>query len=181
MQRHLLLYFQKIRSNFVVMNKIIFWITILMLSILSGYVHAQSGSGKDLFTGLKIKYKGLDVKEYYLMDAETRTRIQKNTIPLGGYKFAIVVTGVKGYKKSSNGKVSPGVDMYIIDMETNKTILDAADILKGEYSANDAEVLDAYFTTGSPMESGKKYLFKARFYDKNGKGEINAEVILTAE
>jgi len=181
MQRHLLLYFQKIRSNFVVMNKIILWITVMVLSLCSSYIYAQSGSSKDLVTGLKIKYKGLDVKEYYLMDVETRTRIQKNTIPLGGYKFAIVVTGVKGYKKSSNGKVSPGVDMYIIEMETNKTILDAADILKGEYSANDAEILDAYFTTGSPMESGKKYLFKARFYDKNGKGEINAEVILTAE
>jgi hypothetical protein len=115
------------------------------------------------------------------MDVEEKTKIKKNTIPLGKYKFAIVVTGVKGYKKSSNGKVNPGVDMYIIDVETGKSILDAADVLKGEYDAKDAEVLDAYFTTGRPMESGKKYLFKARFYDKNGKGEINAEVTLTAE
>lgn len=163
------------------MNKIILWITLCVLSVLTNSVSAQSGSAKDLITGLKIKYKGLNVEEYYLIDLESRTRINKNTVPLGKYKFAIVVTGVKGYKKLSNGKVSPGVDMYIIDTETGKTLLEAVDILKGEYSAEEATILDAYFTTGNPMVSGKKYLFKARFYDKNGKGEINTEVTLTAE
>ncbi len=163
------------------MNKIILWITLCVLSAFANSVSAQSGSAKDLVTGLKIKYKGLNVGEYYLMDVETKTKIRKNTVPLGKYKFAIVVTGVKGYKKLSSGKVSPGVDMYIIDVATGKSLLDAVDILKGEYSAEDAEILDAYFTTGNPMESGKKYLFKARFYDKNGKGEINTEVVLTAE
>lgn len=160
------------------MSKVIFWIAVV-LSIFPAY--AQSGSSKDLITGLKIKYKRLDVKEYYLMDMESKTKITKKTVPVGNYKFAIVLTGVQGYKKLSNGNVSPGVDMYIIDVETGKTLLNAVDVLKGEYPAKDAEILDAYFTTGRPMESGKKYLFKARFYDKNGKGEVNTEVTLTAE
>lgn len=163
------------------MNKIILWIAISVLSVHLSSVQAQSGSGKEPFTGLKIKYKGLEVKDYYLMDVETKTKITKKSVPLNRYKFAIVVTGVKGYNKLSNGKVSPGVDMYIIDAETKKNVLDAVDILKGEYNEEEADVLDAYFTTGSPMQSGRKYLFKARFYDKNGKGEIKTEVVLMAE
>lgn len=158
-------------------------ILISLIVFFCAYTHtlsAQSGTTKDLFTGLKVTYKGISVEEAYLMNAD-QVKIKKKSIKVGD-KFTIVVAKPKGWKEV-DGVVSLGLDMKVFD-PAGTILLDAKDLYKDKsYDKKTAEsYLDAIFTTGKPMEVGKKYKFTAHFYDKNNpKVSIDCEVTLLAE
>ena len=126
----------------------------------------NKGTKKDLSTGLSTNWNGLNVEEAYLMDMVAKKRLSDNKVELN-QKIAITVTGVNNLEEK-NGKVMPGLDITVTD-EAGGEILAAKDLLKQEFDKEAATTLDATLTIGNPMQSGKKYHMKARFYDKNGK------------
>jgi hypothetical protein len=149
---------------------------IVLLIILSSCEKSISkGFKKDVTLGLSTSWDGLNMKDAYLMDLETKTRLNTNEVALDK-KIAIVVTGVDNLTEK-DGKVMPSIDIQVAD-EANNVLYDGKDLLKSEYSKENASTLDATLTIGSPMESGKSYTMKARFYDKNGTGEIKSEILL---
>ncbi|MCS7076475.1 MAG: hypothetical protein NZ455_07190 [Bacteroidia bacterium] len=162
------------------MKTFLFWV---LFGILLALVSCQpSGVIKDLNTGLTVTYSGgLKPKECFIVKTDDGGRVSGKKIPLNGFKFSIIIAGVEGYNKLKNGKVSLGCELEITEKESNASVLSVKDALKGEYDAKLAETLNADFMTGTPMKAGKEYIFKAKFYDKNGKGKITAQVALTTE
>jgi len=138
----------------------------------------SEGGKKDFATGMKTTYDGLSFDEIYLLN-ENKEKVTKTEFKLES-KVLFDVVGIKGYK-SENGKVHVGISVDVAD-ESGKIIINLGDLLadKAEgYNEKDASELTASLTVGKPMEVGKKYFVKARFWDKKGKGEIKSEVEIT--
>jgi hypothetical protein len=147
----------------------------LALSACSGGF--SKGVRKDLATGLSASYNGLTLSDIYLvMDS---ARAKSNKIPLGK-KLVVEAQGVDFFAVEQ-GKVFPGCSIVLLD-KAGKELLNIADAfehLNGGTNASEATVLDATLNTGEPMEVGKTYILKVRFFDKKKKeNEILSQIEL---
>lgn len=136
----------------------------------------NKGIKKDLTTGLKTTNDGLSYAEAYLI-SEQNEKLSSNEMALQT-SFSVVLTEVDGFKLKE-GNAYPGIAISVTDAE-GLEIMNTGDLLtdyKNGVTVDNAKTLTASFTVGKPMQAGK-YHFKARFWDKNGKGEIISEIEL---
>ncbi len=136
----------------------------------------SKGVKKDLKTGLKTSHDELSYDEVYLVNPQNE-KLNSNVMPLQT-SFSVVLTDVEGFK-TKNNNVYPGIAIVITD-DKGLEIMNTGDLLanyKDGVPTQDAKTLTASFTVGEPMQQGN-YHFKARFWDKNGKGEIISEMDL---
>jgi hypothetical protein len=136
------------------------------------------GVKKDLSTGLKASYNGLDPDDIFLTGDENM-RLTSNIIEPGS-EINVVATGVENYEVK-DGRVFPGCQIILTDKDNNELLHlpDAfADLPEGK-SKQEATMLTATLTTGSPMQSGETYHLFVKFWDKlKSSSHITAEVDL---
>lgn len=139
-------------------------IAVVFFSCSGGF---SKGVKKDLGTGLTASYNGFSLEDIYIViDGKKATN---NKIPLGK-KIYVEAAGVDMYE-IVNGKVFPGCSIVLTDA-LGKELLnlpDAFSDLEKGIDVKDANVLDASLNTGEPMEVGKTYTLKIRFFDKKNK------------
>jgi len=128
---------------------------------------------KNGMTGLETNANGLSYESIglYIDNQEINT----NEITLG-QNVICQLTGVSGFTQE-DGLCFIGGSMIITD-ETGNELLNEPDLF-AQYdeeglSPEDASYLSMSLQTNPPMEVGKTYTWKMRFWDKKGKGEINA-------
>jgi predicted small secreted protein len=137
----------------------------------------SKGVKKDLTNGLKTIWNGFAVDEVYFTDT-SGNRLSSNKIKMGN-TVLITATGVENYSLKE-GKAFPGCTLTITD-DAGKSVLNIEDAfanLTNGASETDAQTLTASFTTGSPMETGKTYHLKARFFDKE---KSSSEIVGVAD
>lgn len=146
-------------------------ISVLILSACS------VGVNKDLLSGLKVSNSGLSYKDAYL--SKDNIKLNSSEFSMGDTIY-LYMDGIEGYVEKE-GNVQLGASLDVLDAD-GKKIMDNSDLFSeiGEgVSKEDASVMSLSLITGSPLVSGVKYTWKSRIWDKNGKGEINAEVEFT--
>ncbi|MBU0486701.1 MAG: hypothetical protein KKA07_05540 [Bacteroidetes bacterium] len=130
------------------------------------------GVKKDLITGMNFKYEGLSVVDVY--PTQDNERMNSNEAEYGR-KLYIQLRDV-GNLTEKDGLANIGCAIEITDTAGNK-ILESADIFEGS-KAKKASELSALFINLDvidPLVVGQKYLWKANFFDKNGKGHIDID------
>lgn len=143
-------------------------------------ISCNTGVKKDLNSGLKVTNNGLTFTEANLSVADQKTT--DTEFPLNT-DIDLIVKGVTGFTEKDSA-VYIGASLTVFDMD-NKEVLNYPDLFS-DYdatgvSAADAEVVTLTLTTGSPMLAGESYTWKTKIWDKNGKGEINSEVVITVK
>ncbi len=137
-----------------------------------------AGVNKDLMSGLKISNSGLSYKEAYLSRAQIRLNTSEYNL---GDTVYLYIDGIEGYTEKE-GKINRGVSMLITDPEGIKTI-DEIDLYASDESTGvskeDATVTSLRLILLESFVAGKKYTWKSKIWDKNGKGEITSEVEFT--
>jgi hypothetical protein len=133
------------------------------------------GSHKDLATGLTVSYSGLTVDESYL--TVDKKKLSSNEVSLGSIVY-LVLTGVGNFTETA-GKVYPGASMNVTG-SSGQVVIDEKDLF-ARYDTTGVEStgagnLSLNLTVAKPMSIGETYVWKARVWDKKGKGEINAEM-----
>ncbi|MFM8911835.1 MAG: hypothetical protein ACKOE6_02800 [Flammeovirgaceae bacterium] len=124
----------------------------------------SKGIKKDLTTGLTTRYNGFAVEEIILVDSADQT-LSSTQVPLDS-RFSIVMQGIANYQEKE-GKVFPGLSLTVTDGQGTAVIGEADLFASSEgYSADEASVLRATVTVGSPMQSGQTYHCKVRVFDK---------------
>ncbi|MFN9865378.1 MAG: hypothetical protein ACK55U_18430, partial [Bacteroidota bacterium] len=90
--------------------------------------------------------------------------------------------GIANYQ-AKDDKVFPGLSLSVTDSQGNAVINEADLFSTSEgYSAEDASVLRATVTVGSPMQSGQTYHCKVRVFDKQkAESEIVSELDFTVQ
>lgn len=139
----------------------------------------SKGIKKDITTGLKTTNDGLSYDEVFLVNDQNE-KLSSNEMALQT-SFSVVLTDVDGFRLKT-GNAYPGIAIVVSNAE-GLEIMNTGDLLaeyKNGVALQDAKTLTASFTVGKPMQTGK-YHFKARFWDKNGKGEIISELDLNVK
>jgi len=133
------------------------------------------GFKTDLFTGLKVSYKGLSVEESYL--AVNQEKLKNNEVDMGAKVF-LYLREVQGFVEKE-GRVYPGASMTVTG-PGGEMVIDKKDLYAQfdgtGVSPTDAKYLSVALLVGDPMEGGKTYVWKTRIWDKNGKGQITTDV-----
>jgi len=152
----------------------------LVLFILGTFLFSACNVGvkKDLLSGLKVTNSGLSYKDAYLQIGDKKITSTEFKI---GDEIVLYVDGVEGYTEK-DGKVYIGASLDIID-PSGKKVMDNPDLFTG-YDATglakeQAAVITLKLTTGPPLVTGVKYVWKSKIWDKNSKSEINAELEFT--
>jgi len=132
----------------------------------------------DVLSGLETKASGLSYDEcgLYINDKKLTT----NDVPLGD-DVVCAFSGVDGFVQE-NGMCFIGASM-IVTNEKGEEMLNEPDLF-ADYdeegiTPEDSKNLSMTLMTGSPMAAGEKYIWKMRFWDKKGKGEITASATVT--
>lgn len=137
----------------------------------------NAGVKKDLLSGLKISNTGLGYKEGYL--SKDNVKLTSTEFSVGDTVY-LYMDGIEGYVEK-DGKVNIGASLDVFDAD-GKKVLDNADLFSTNidgFSKEEASVISLRLIPGPAMISGVKYTWKSKVWDKNGKGEINAEVEFT--
>ncbi len=152
------------------------WLCLAAVSVLA-FCNSNFSIGfkTDLFTGLKVSYKGLSVEESYL--SVNQEKLKKNEVDMGDKVF-LYLREVQGFVEKE-GRVYLGASMTVTG-SGGETVIDRKDLYAqfdgSGVSPADAKFLSLALLVGDPMAVGKTYLWKTRIWDKNGKGEITSEV-----
>jgi hypothetical protein len=126
-----------------------------------------SGAKFDNKTELETGFQGLTVGDVYIVDGSDK-RISGNEIALNS-TFSIIYEGVRNYTLK-DGKAFPDLSIVVTDASQNPVISEQdllASYAEG-LSEEDASVLRASVTAGSPMKQGK-YMCSIQIVDKNNK------------
>jgi hypothetical protein len=137
------------------------------------------GVNKDLLSGLKISNSGLSYKDAYLSRA--KVKLNNSEFSMGDTVY-LYMDGIEGYVEKE-GNVFIGASLDVFDAY-GKKLMDNPDLFStyvDGVSKEDASIMSLSLIVGSPLVSGVKYTWKSRVWDKNGKGEINAEVEFTVK
>lgn len=141
----------------------------------------SKGVKKDLTTGLSTSYNGFSVESISLVGDNDQS-ISTKEVPMDS-KFAIVFEGIANYELKEE-KAFPGLSILVTDTK-GTSIINEADLFASStdgYSSEDASVLRATVTVGSPMEPGQTYHCKIRVFDKNkAESEIVSELDFTVK
>lgn len=148
------------------------------LTIAGCSVQFNVGTKTNLGTGLKVAWNGLGVDEADLAVGDQA--LSSNEIDVGA-KVVMRLKNVDGFVKK-DGKVFPGASM-LLKGPKGDVLLDEKDLFASKTDGvppdPDGKVqLKLTINTGEPMAKGEVYTWSARVWDKNGKGEINANVSL---
>ena len=152
------------------------WLILATVSVLA-FCNSNFSIGfkTDLFTGLKVSYKGLGVEESYL--EVNKEKLKKNEVDMGAKVF-LYLREVQGFVEKA-GRVYPGASMTVTG-PGGEMVIDKKDLYAqfdgSGVSPADAKYLSLALLVGDPMEEGKTYVWKGRIWDKNGKGQITTEV-----
>lgn len=149
-------------------------VIILLMAFIFNACSFSVGTNKDLMSGLKLSNNGLSYTEGYL--SIDNAKLSSNEFPMDKVVY-LFFDGVEGFTEAE-GKVYPGASMVITDESGNK-VLEVADLFEqyaeSGVSVADTKQLSLKLTIGSPMEAGKKYLWKSKIWDKKGEAAIEAE------
>lgn len=127
----------------------------------------------DGLSGLETKASGLSYENagLYVNDIELKT----NEVNIGD-DVVCAFSGVDGFVQE-NGMCFIGASM-IVNKKSGEEIFNEADLF-ADYdeegiTPEDSKNLSMTLMTGKPMVAGESYIWKMRFWDKKGKGEITA-------
>jgi len=140
-------------------------IPIAALLILAGCSFSK-GTKKDFITGLSTSYNGFDVESISAV-GEGDQALSASEVPMDS-KFSIVFQGIENYTLKDE-KAFPGLSMLVTDAKGGE-IINMPDLFSDSsngHPSEDASVLRAIVTVGSPMEAGQSYHCKIRVFDKN--------------
>jgi hypothetical protein len=148
---------------------------VLAFVFLAGGCLSGCGTKTDTSTGMRTTSSGLACDD--ATASIDGIRLTSNEIPMGK-KIVLRLTGVRGFKKL-NGKVFPGATMSMADPDG--TPVGKFGDLFSRYSATGMDPQTAgrislTLTTGKPMKTRAEYIWKARVWDRKGKGEIVTEM-----
>jgi hypothetical protein len=121
---------------------------------------------KDLTTGLSTSYNWFLLESISLV-GDSDQSILTEEVPIDS-KFAIVFEGIANHQLKDE-KAFLGLSLLVTDAK-GMSISKEADLFASStdgYSSEDASVLRATFTVGSPMEAGQTYHCKVLVFDKN--------------
>jgi hypothetical protein len=125
-------------------------------------------------SGIKLETKGLDAKGHYLMVGEEKIMVKEFS---PGTKVYYVFDTVSGFTVK-DGRVSPGASMVL--RRGGNEVLNIPDLFAeyatGVDSSDIAQELELILTLGENMEEGAEYDWAVRVWDKNGKGEMSANI-----
>ncbi|PKP17438.1 MAG: hypothetical protein CVU05_15540 [Bacteroidetes bacterium HGW-Bacteroidetes-21] len=144
---------------------------VLLMSITSCSFEAK----KDLTTGLEINATNLSVNETYL--SVNGQKLPSSDVTLGS-EVICYFDGVDGFVVKDN-ICMVGASMIVKDENGNEMLNEPdlfADYDEEGFSPEEVKVLTLSLSTGQPMEVGKSYTWDMKIWDKNGKGEIKANV-----
>ena len=151
---------------------------IFLFAVVSFSIACTVGAKKDFLTGLKVTNNGLAFEQAYMaMDGKA---LQTDLLKIGE-KVTLQLTGVKGFELI-DGMAYPGASIDVLD-KTGAKAMELKDLFssydKTGVKAEDAQYLTTALTIGSPLLIGETYTFQSHFWDKNGKGVIDAEMEFT--
>lgn len=134
---------------------------------------------KDAKTGLEIESNILEVNSFSLSLATNNQPLSSNEVEFGETLY-ITLNDVKGFVLKNNN-CFPGCEIVLTDSKGNQIlyIQDAYErYSKDGVSQTDARTLNSDLNIGYPMQINETYVWKIRFWDKEGKGEIKSELNL---
>ena len=154
-----------------------FGMAILSLLALASVSLAGCGTMTDTATGMRTTSSGLSCTDATL--TVDGVKLASNAIPMGK-KIVLRYEGVRGFNKQ-NGRVFPGASMTVTD-PSGAVVGEFADLF-GQYTTagmdpKTAGRISLTLTTGKPMKTRAAYRWKARVWDKKGKGEIRSEMTI---
>jgi hypothetical protein len=153
-------------------------LNILLLSL--AVLVMMSCNKKEVKKGLEVKNNGLTFTEAYLTLDDNKTTANEFSV---GDKIKFNAEGIQGYVEKDS-MVYLGASLTVLDMD-NKEVMNYPDLFS-EYDATgvtpeQAATVTLFLTIGSPMKKGEDYIWKNRIWDKNGKGEITSETVITVK
>ncbi len=154
------------------MNQLRLVVVWLILSILGACTASP--------TNVETQAVELGFKEVFLK--QNGKKLQSDSFPKVRYgtKLEMYIADFEGYTLKE-GKAFLGCAVEVKDMEGNQ-IQKQEDILSAYeqtgIAPEDAKVLMTSMLVNSPLKVGKKYIWTARLWDKNGLGEITASTQL---
>jgi len=151
-------------------------LNILLVSI--AVLLMMSCNKKEVKKGLEVKNNGLTFTEAYLTLDGNKTTASEFSM---NAEIKYAVKGIQGYIEKDS-LVYLGASLTVVDMD-GKEVLNYPDLFS-EYDAtgvspDQAKDVTLFLTIGSPMLTGEDYIWKTRIWDKNGKGEITSETVIT--
>ncbi len=153
-------------------NLVIF---ILVLWVLQA---CNVGTKTDLESGLTISHNGLSYDEGYLLMNNQKLKTKEY---LDGKTVNLVLNNVEGFTLTDQ-KVYAGASSVVIDEKGNK-YMEYPDLFEqfnqSGLSSKDIEDIRLNLTVAPPLELNTKYIWKARIWDKKGKGFIETETEFT--
>ena len=151
---------------------------LVLFSLLLFSIACSVGAKKDFLSGLKVTNNGLAFEQAYV--ASEGKALQTDQLKMG-QKITLQLTGVKGFELI-DGMAYPGASIDVLD-KTGAKAMELSDLFTAYnetgIKAEDAQYLATSLTIGSPLLIGETYTFKSHFWDKNGKGVIEAEMEFT--
>ncbi|MDX1904247.1 MAG: tetratricopeptide repeat protein [Thermonemataceae bacterium] len=126
----------------------------------------------EIFTGAIVVSKGLIYKKLEVSSEKNNSYITQAVFAFGD-EFIIKVDSPQGFRTDEEGKIHIGAGFSVLE---NDKVLGSVEDLFGE-SAEGIEPtylknLKLTLKFSPPLEKGKKYLLKARFFDKLSNAEI---------
>lgn len=146
------------------------------LSLVLGSCNYQFN--KSGMTGLETTADGLSFENCALYVGQQQ--LSGNEVNVGE-DVDCVFSGVSGFVQE-DGMCYIGASMLVTD-DSGAEIFNEADLF-AQYdeegiNPQDASSLSMTLMTGNPMEVGKSYNWSMRIWDKRGKGEMTAKVVIT--
>lgn len=165
--------FNLIQTAYCIMRKIL--LTFILLSVLFAACNFSAGVRHEGKTGLTVKNSGLRYESYLLT---CNGEPAENSEWARGETVKLQFLDVNGFKEEK-GLVYPGISLVVKDMQGK--IIDSIGDLLLKQSENgiakaDATKLSASYALSASLAIGPEYELYTRFYDKKGKGVIDAKM-----
>lgn len=148
---------------------------LLLTALFMGLYSCQFNKSveKNLNSGAFISGNGLTTDEVII---KTDNKAEDRNDFFYGEKVNFVFENVNGFTKE-DGKVFPGMSMYIIQNEKD-TVFSNPDILKNYDKGTDLSPLEltAFFTAALAFKNEEKYKLLITIWDKKGKGTLKYEL-----
>ncbi|MBX2964169.1 MAG: hypothetical protein KF687_16780 [Cyclobacteriaceae bacterium] len=137
------------------------------------------GTNANMVSGLSTSWNGLNAESVYFVDEQnqpiTSKQVSMNT------ECSFVFEGISNFTLK-DGNVFPGMTLTVLN-ESGEEVVVFDDMLASYtegLSPNDASVLQAALTVGTPMQVSETYTITARVFDKqNADAELIGKIKVT--